>query len=80
MALTVMVLPFQDGSVDEPSFAICAFIIQRYVFQSIMKNTVMNDCMSPSQISSIFILVMSNRWNNEYIVSQILYPVNVCGL
>ena len=77
MALTVMVLPFQDGSVDEPSFAICAFIIQRYVFQSIMKNTVMNDCMSSSQNYS---QLMSNRWNNEYIVSQILYPVNVCGL
>ena len=66
MALTVMVLPFQDGSVDEPSFAICAFIIQRYVFQRIMMNIVMNDCMSSSQNYS---QLMSNRWNNEYIVS-----------
>ena len=49
MALTVMVLPFQDGSVDEPSLGIGALIIQRYVFQSIMNNTVMNDYLSPYQ-------------------------------
>jgi hypothetical protein len=49
MALTIMALPLQDCSIDEPSLAICAFIIQRYVFQSIMNNTVMNDYMSPSK-------------------------------
>jgi hypothetical protein len=49
MALTVMALPLQDCSVDEPSLAIGALIIQRYVFQSIMNNTVMNDYLSPYQ-------------------------------
>jgi hypothetical protein len=77
MALTVMALSFQDGRIDEPSLALGVFLIQRYVLQSIMMNIVMNDCMFTSQNYS---LLMSNRWNNEYIVSCALYPVNVCEL
>ena len=65
MSLTVMALPLQDCSVDEPPLAIGVFIIQRYVLQSIMMTIVMKNCMSPSQN---FSLVISNRWNNEYTV------------
>ena len=39
MSLTVMALPLQDCSADEASLAIGAFIIERYVFQSIMMNS-----------------------------------------